>query len=69
MTEGGRLKGEVTLVLAPGEDEVGKISAEAKGLGFDISKDSQVNVSMLSVAETLNGQVEMTEHELRELLK
>lgn len=54
MTEGGRLKGEVTLVVAPGEDATGKLHAEAKGLGFDISKDSQVNVSMLSVAETLD---------------
>lgn len=40
MIEGGRLKGEVTIVIAAGEDVEGKMNAEAKGLGFDVSKDS-----------------------------
>jgi hypothetical protein len=45
------------------------MNAEAKGMGFDPKKDSQINVNLISVAEALNGQVEMSEHELRELLK
>lgn len=40
MVEGGRLKGEVTLVIAPGEDIDAKMNVEAKGLGFDITKDA-----------------------------
>lgn len=39
-TEGSKLKGEVTLLLAPGDDENRRQAEEARGLGFDVNKDS-----------------------------
>lgn len=55
--------------MAPGVDEMHKQNEQARGLGFDIAKDSKVNVDLLNVAKTLDSQVEMSEFELRELLK
>lgn len=67
--EEGKLKGEITLVIAPGEDKVAKVANEAKGLGFDVSRDSEIKVDILQMCKTLDSQVEMSEHELRMLMK
>jgi len=40
--EGSRLKGEVTLIIAPGEDLDAEVSRIAKGSGFDPTKDAHV---------------------------
>jgi hypothetical protein len=63
------LKGEVTLVVGPGEDHEHKLAQDAKGEGFDIKKDSKVPADLLHMCKTLNSKVEMTEHELRSLMK
>jgi hypothetical protein len=38
--DGTKLKGEITLVIAPGQDVKSTQSSEAKGMGFDLNKDS-----------------------------
>ena len=67
-TESSRLKGEVTLVIAPGKEADQYLGESLKKEGFS-KKDASVTVNMVKVAETLNQQVEMSEIELRELLK
>jgi spore coat protein CotF len=41
----------------------------AKGSGFDPTSDSEVKCNIMNVARALNEQVEMSEPELRALLK
>ena len=67
--EDGKLKGEITLVIAPGEDKEAKVASEAKGMGFDVSRDSEIKVDILQMCRTLESKVEMSEHELRMLMK
>lgn len=67
-SETQRLKGEVTLVIAPGVESDNFLGEQLKKEGFD-KKDASVTVNMLRVAETLNNHIDMSEAELRELLK
>ena len=68
-SEGQKLKGEVTLILAPGEDEEQYMAEIAKGTGFDPKRDSKVNVNIIEIARQLNSEVDMAEAEFRELMK
>ena len=52
-TENQRLKGEVTLVIAPGKETDLLVGEQLKKEGFD-KKDAAVLVNMVRVAETLN---------------
>jgi len=67
--EGSKMKGEVTLIVAPGEDQEEYMAEIAKGSGFDPKRDSKVNVNIIEMAKTLNAQVEMGEAEFRSLMK
>ena len=40
MDDGTKLKGEITMVISPGEDWQGSVNKEAKGMGFDMKKDA-----------------------------
>mmetsp|Transcript_4366 Transcript_4366/g.7373 ORF Transcript_4366/g.7373 Transcript_4366/m.7373 type:complete len:396 (-) Transcript_4366:46-1233(-) len=67
-TEGARLKGEVTLVLAPWAEE-GEERLILQGQQFDPNRDAQVRVDIMRVAKKLNEQVQMSEGEFRDLIK
>lgn len=41
----------------------------AKGSGFDPVRDSHIRVDLMKVAKSLDQEVEMSESELRELMK
>ena len=57
-SEGSRFKGEVTLIIAPYTDGIGKESEKIlKAGGFDIKRDSQVKIDLVSVASKINEQV------------
>ena len=62
------MKGEITLVIAPGVESDNFLGDQLKKEGFD-KKDASVTVNMLRVAETLNNSIDMSEADLRELLK
>lgn len=55
--------------MAPGLDYQQELEKEAKGTGFDPLKESEVSCNLLKVAQTLDKQIEMSEMELRDLLK
>lgn len=61
LTESARLKGELTLVVAPGTDVQSEMETLAKGTGFDPTNESEVKCNILKVAETLDLQIEMSE--------
>lgn len=67
--EGSKMKGEVTLVVAPCEDQEEYMAEVAKGTGFDPKRDSKVTINIIEVARALNAQVEMGESEFRGLMK
>ena len=67
--EGSRLKGEVTIVVAPGADEELENAKAVKGSGFDPVRDSQLDINVIKTAKILNSEVEMSDKEFRKLLK
>ena len=67
--EGTRMKGEVTLILAPGEDQEEYMAEVAKGTGFDPKRDAKLTINIIDLARSLNFEVEMGEAEFRNLLK
>lgn len=68
-TEGSRLKGEVTMVLAPGSSEELEIQKIAKGTGFDPQRDSLQKVNAIEIAKKLDNTIEMSDDDFRDLLK
>lgn len=69
LSEAKKLKGEVTLVIAPGTDLQMELESMAKGSGFDPTNESEVKCNILKIAQTLDNQIDMSENDLRELLK
>ena len=67
--EGSRMKGEVTMVLAPGVNEEKYMAEVAKGTGFDTKRDAKLTINIIDMAKALDNEVEMGEAEFRELLK
>lgn len=67
-SEGSRLKGEITLVISPWKEDE-ELEQLLRGQKFNPNKDAQVKVNILTVAQRLNEQVEMSEGEFRDLLK
>jgi len=67
--EGSKMKGEITLVVAPGDDQEEYMAEVAKGTGFDPKRDSKLTINIIEVAKALNSQVEMGEAEFRSLMK
>ena len=68
-SEGLRLKGEITMVLAPGSNEELELKKIVKGQGFDVQRDAIQKVNAIEVAKQLEGKVEMGDIEFRDLLK
>ena len=66
--EGSRLKGEVTVVISPGQD-TDELEATLRGQKFDPNRDAQVRINILDIARRLNEEVEMGEKDFRNLLK
>ena len=66
--EGSRLKGEVTMVLGPWQEDEEYLSI-LKDQQFNPNKDAQVKVNLLQVAKKLDASIEMSEGEFRDLLK
>lgn len=54
ISEGSRIKGEVTIVLSPGVSDEQIAGETMKKEGYE-KKDLNVNVNMLRVAESLNS--------------
>ena len=53
--EDKRIKGEVTIVLAPAlKNEAQEMETDLKRQGFDLSKDAHLTVNVLKVAQTLD---------------
>ena len=68
-SDGNRLKGEVTMVLAPGTSEELEMERIVKGTGFDPKRDSMQKVNAIEIAKQLEGKVEMADEDFRDLLK
>ena len=68
-TEGARLKGEVTLVLAPFAAPDTEADQALRASGFDARRDGRVQLDLISVAKRLNERVEMSEPEFRQLMR
>ena len=68
-SEDSRLKGEITMVLAPGVSEDAIMQQIVKGTGFDTRRDAVQKVNVIEIAKHLNTSVEMGDEEFRELLK
>jgi len=66
--EGTRLKGEVTLVIAPWQQDEEYLHI-LKDQQFNPNKDAQVRINLLSVAKKLDESIDMSEGEFRDLLK
>ena len=70
VSEGTRLKGEVTMVLAPWRREDEEEYREMlRSSTFDPNRDAQVRVDLVQIAERLNNEIEMSEGEFRSLLQ
>ena len=67
--EGSRIKGEVTMVVAPGVSEELELEKITKGTGFNVKKDSIQKVNVVEVAKRLEQKVDMADEDLRDLLK
>ena len=68
LIEGSRLKGEVTLVISAWKDDE-ELKQILRGQGFNPNRDAIMKVNILTIAQRLNDQVEMSEGEFRDLLK
>ena len=62
------MKGEVTLVVSAWKDDEEQ-SEILQGQKFNPNRDAIMKVNILTVAQRLNDQVEMSEGEFRSLLK
>ena len=70
VTEAQRLKGEITMVLAPFVDaEEEERKDILRGQHFNPARDSIMKINILTMADKLNNEVEMMEAEFRSLLK
>jgi len=68
--EGRRVKGEVTMIIAPWVDEEMEEQKDIqRGAYFDAKRDAVVKTNILTLAERLHGEVEMHDSEFRDLLK
>ena len=52
--EGKKLKGEVTLVIAPPVEDDEAMFKQAKGSGFDALRDAEIKCNILTVAKQLD---------------
>eukprot|EP00354_Favella_ehrenbergii_P003883 CAMPEP_0170458720 /NCGR_PEP_ID=MMETSP0123-20130129/5604_1 /TAXON_ID=182087 /ORGANISM="Favella ehrenbergii, Strain Fehren 1" /LENGTH=92 /DNA_ID=CAMNT_0010722979 /DNA_START=892 /DNA_END=1170 /DNA_ORIENTATION=- len=52
-SEGSRLKGEVTMVIAPGVSEELELQKITKGTGFDAQRDAIQKVNAIEIARQL----------------
>lgn len=68
-SEGSRLKGEITMVVAPGTSEEQEIKNIAKGTGFNPSRDSIQKVNAIELAKSLESKIEMADEDFRDVLK
>lgn len=68
-SEGSRLKGEVTMVIAPGASEELEMQRIVKGTGFDVQRDAIQKVNVIEIAKQLESAVEMADDDFRDLLK
>ena len=50
-SEGSRLKGEVTMVIAPGASEELEMQRIVKGTGFDVQRDAIQKVNVIEIAK------------------
>lgn len=70
VSEGTRLKGEVTMVLAPWRREDEEEYREMlRSSSFNPNRDAQVRVDLVKLAERLNEEIDMSEGEFRSLLQ
>jgi len=68
--EGKRVKGEVTMIIAPWVDEEMEEQKDIqRGAYFDAKRDAVVKTNILTLAGRLHGEVEMHDNEFRDLLK
>ena len=68
-SDGARLKGEITMVVAPGISEEIELQKIAKGTGFDPQRDTIQKVDAIQIAKNLQQKVEMGDSDFRDLLK
>ena len=63
------MKGEITMVVAPGTSEELEMRRIVKGTGFDTQRDSIQKVNAIEIAKQLEAKVEMADEDFRDLLK
>ena len=68
-SDGNRLKGEITMVIAPGTSEELELEKITKGTGFEPNRDSIQKVNAIEIAKNLEAKVEMGDSDFRDLLK